>query len=99
MDDFEYMIGPSGEKEHPLVGNYSERGCHCGNRACRRFWLRAGLWGGVNFLLVGLIALLVGYLTPPRATLVEYQDNIEIVDHWAIIFNKRLEVSKLFSYK
>ncbi|XP_063244131.1 uncharacterized protein LOC134543156 [Bacillus rossius redtenbacheri] len=80
-DDFEYLMDPDKEQRH--------------QRCCRGFWFRAGVWSGVNLLLVGVIALLVGYLTPPRDMVVGYQDNLEILDRWAIAFNHRLELCRL----
>nr|CAD7257387.1 unnamed protein product [Timema shepardi] len=79
-DDFEYLVDPN-----------KVRRSHC----CKGFWFRAGVWGGVNLLLVGIIALLVGYLTPQRDMVVGYQDNLEILDRWAIAFNRRLELCRL----
>ncbi|KAJ8876427.1 hypothetical protein PR048_020872 [Dryococelus australis] len=81
-EDLEYLVDP--EKEGPRR-----------QRCCRGFWFRAGVWAGVNLLLVGMIALLVGYLTPPRDMVVGYHDNLEILDRWAIAFNHRLELCRL----
>lgn len=65
-----------------------------GKRRWRGFWFRVGMWVGINMLLLGLIALLVGYLTPPRQTIVGRKDNLEILDRWAIAFNHRLEICR-----
>ena len=80
-DDFEYAIDP-----------IKNRGCR---RCCRGFWFRAGLWGGINLILVGVITLLVGYLTPQREMVVGHHNNLEILDRSAIAFNRRLELCRL----
>uniref|UniRef100_A0A1B6CUW5 Neurensin-1 n=1 Tax=Clastoptera arizonana TaxID=38151 RepID=A0A1B6CUW5_9HEMI len=66
-----------------------------GKRRWKGCWFRTGLWVGVNLILLGLIALLVGHLTPVRNTIVGHQNNLEILDRWAIAFNRRLELCKL----
>lgn len=68
------------------------RGCR---KCCRGFWFRAGLWGGINLMLVGVITLLVGYLTPQREMIVGHHNNLEILDRTAIAFNRRLELCRL----
>lgn len=80
-DDFEYAVDP-----------IKNRGCR---RCCRGFWFRAGLWGGINLILVGVITLLVGYLTPQREMIVGHHNNLEILDRSAIAFNRRLELCRL----
>lgn len=80
-DDFEYAVDP-----------IKSRGCR---KCCRGFWFRAGLWGGINLILVGVITLLVGYLTPQREMIVGHHNNLEIVDRTAIAFNRRLELCRL----
>lgn len=62
---------------------------------CQGLWFRVGLWGGANLLLIGVIALLVGHLTPPRQTVVAFEDDLEVLDRWAIAFNHRLELCRL----
>ncbi|XP_022194660.2 uncharacterized protein LOC111052325 [Nilaparvata lugens] len=66
-----------------------------GKRRWRNLWFRIGLWGGINLLMLGIIALLVGHLTPPRETVVARLDNLEILDRWAITFNSRLQLCRL----
>lgn len=80
-DDFEYAVDP-----------IKNRGCR---KCCRGFWFRAGLWGGINLILVGVITLLVGYLTPQREMVVGHHNNLEILDRTAIAFNRRLELCRL----
>lgn len=66
-----------------------------GKRRWRDCWFRTGLWVGINLILLGVIALLVGHLTPARNTIVGHQENLEILDRWAIAFNRRLELCRL----
>jgi hypothetical protein len=80
-DDFEYAVDPT--KSHGFL------------KSCHGFWFRAGVWGGINLILVGVITLLVGYLTPQREMIVGHHNNLEIVDRTAIAFNRRLEVCRL----
>lgn len=80
-DDFEYTVDPM-----------KSRGCR---KCCHGFWFRAGLWGGINLILVGIITLLVGHLTPQREMIVGHHSNIEILDHTAVAFNHRLELCRL----
>jgi hypothetical protein len=79
-DDFEYTVDP---KSH---------GCR---QCCHGFVFRVALWGGINLILVGVITLLVGYLTPQREMIVGHHNNLEIVDRDAIAFNRRLEACRL----
>lgn len=72
-----------------------------GKRRWRGWWLRVALWLGVNLMLVGIIAMLVGHLTTPRQTVVDQQDNFTVLDRWAVTFNNRLVICQLagkFSY-
>lgn len=46
-------------------------------------------------MLVGVITLLVGYLTPQREMIVGHHNNLEILDRTAIAFNRRLELCRL----
>ncbi|XP_067009201.2 nucleolar protein dao-5 [Anabrus simplex] len=64
-------------------------------KCCKGFWFRAGLWSGINLMLIGLIALMVGYFTPQRKMVVAYHDELEILDRWAIAFNHRLDMCRL----
>lgn len=66
-----------------------------GKRRWRNCWFKVGLWGGINLLLLGIIALLVGHLTHPRETVVARVDNLEILDRSAIMFNSRLQLCRL----
>ncbi|XP_075225845.1 uncharacterized protein LOC142326990 isoform X2 [Lycorma delicatula] len=66
-----------------------------GKRRWRNCWFKVGLWGGINLLLLGIIALLVGHLTPPRETVVARVDNLEILDRSAMTFNSRLHLCRL----
>ncbi|XP_054285663.1 uncharacterized protein LOC129002114 [Macrosteles quadrilineatus] len=66
-----------------------------GKRRWRGCWLRVGLWVGVNLMLVGIIAMLVGHLTAPRDTVVHQQDHYTVLDSWAVTYNNRLIICQL----
>lgn len=65
-------------------------------RRCTSIWWKVFVWIGANFLVFGIIGVLVGYLVPQRPIVVgSYTDNIEIIDRGAISFNFNLDVCKL----
>lgn len=66
-----------------------------GKRRWRNWGLRVALWVGVNLMLLGVIALLVGHLTAPRQPIVHQQDNFTVLDRWAVAFNNRLVICQL----
>lgn len=79
-DDFHYMVEPVCVLEERWAVKV-------------RKWLRRGKWSGINLMLLGLIALAVGHLTPPRPTVVNQMGRmpmVRVVDNWAIDFNQRL---------
>ena len=70
---------------------------HPRRHRCTSIWWKVFVWIGANFLVFGIIGVLVGYLVPQRPIIVDtYPDrNIEIVDREAISFNFNLDVCKL----
>ena len=65
-------------------------------RRCTSIWWKVFVWIGANFLIFGIIGVLVGYLVPQRPIVVgSIADNIEIVDREAISFNFNLDICKL----
>ncbi|KAG8312986.1 uncharacterized protein LOC124354107 [Homalodisca vitripennis] len=66
-----------------------------GRRRWRGCWFRAGIWVGVNLMLLGIIAMLVGHLTPARETIVSQHENYTILDRWAVTYNNRLVICQL----
>jgi len=65
-------------------------------RLCTSIWWKVFVWIGANFLVFGIIGVLVGYLVPAKAVFVQSMaNNIEIVDKEAISFNFNLDVCKL----
>lgn len=65
-------------------------------RLCTSIWWKVFVWIGANFLVFGIIGVLVGYLVPAKTVFVESMaNNIEIVDKEAISFNFNLDVCKL----
>ena len=54
------------------------------------------MWIGANFLIFGIIGVLVGYLVPPRPVIVgKINERLTIVDRKADVFNFNLDVCKL----
>ena len=65
-------------------------------RRCTSIWWKVFVWIGANFLVFGIIGVLVGYLVPQKPIVVgSIADNIEIIDREAISFNFNLDVCKL----
>jgi len=65
-------------------------------RRCGSIWWKVFVWIGANFLVFGIIGVLVGYLVPMRPIIVgSLSENIEIVDREAISYNFNLDVCKL----
>lgn len=54
------------------------------------------MWIGANFLVFGVIGVLVGYLVPQRPVLAEdIGENIKIINKEAVPYNFNLDVCKL----
>lgn len=65
-------------------------------RRCTSIWWKVFVWIGANFLVFGVVGVLVGYLVPQRPIIVgAIGDNIKIMDKQAIPFNFNLDVCKL----
>lgn len=92
--DTHFYKDPSIYEEEEEFG-YLLRG-HSRRKRCTSIWWKVFVWIGANFLVFGIIGVLVGYLVPQRPIIVEAtEDNIEIVDRQAIAFNFNLDVCKL----
>ncbi|XP_077869894.1 neurensin-1-like, partial [Saccoglossus kowalevskii] len=64
-------------------------------RRCSPFWWKAAIWAGINLLILGTIALLIGYLVPQRKEILGYENDSVVIDDQAVTFNYRLDVAKL----
>ena len=54
------------------------------------------VWIGANFLVFGILGVLVGYLVPQKDIIVgSVDDHMDIIDRQAIRFNFNLDVCKL----
>jgi len=63
---------------------------------CHSIWWKIFVWIGVNFLIFGVIGVLVGYLVPPKTEIVgSSENNIEVLDTQALQFNENLDICKL----
>lgn len=78
-DDYEYLLHPGPRRR----------------RRCTSIWWKVFVWIGANFLVFGIIGVLVGYLVPQRPIIVGNIERIEIIDRDAISFNFNLDVCKL----
>ena len=82
-DDYAYLLNHGGARR----------------RRCTSIWWKIFVWIGANFLIFGIIGVLVGYMVHQRPIIVgSYEDrsqNIEIIDRGAISFNFNLDVCKL----
>ena len=79
-DDFRYLL-------NPRIGR---------GRRCTSIWWKVFVWIGANFLIFGIIGVLVGYLVPQRPIFAgTYDDKLEILDNQAVAFNFNLDVCKL----
>lgn len=65
-------------------------------RRCTSIWWKIFVWIGANFLVFGIIGVLVGYLVQEKDILVATVDkNIGVIDKEAITYNFNLNVCKL----
>lgn len=81
-DAFRYLLHPQ----------YPRRRRH----HCTSIWWKVFVWIGANFLVFGVIGVLVGYLVPQRPIIVgAIGDNIKIMDKQAIPYNFNLDICKL----
>jgi hypothetical protein len=78
-DDFRYLLNPR-----------LSRG-----RRCTSIWWKVFVWIGANFLIFGIIGVLIGYLVPPRPMFAVYNEQYDVLDNKAVAFNFNLDVCKL----
>ena len=65
-------------------------------RRCTSIWWKVFVWIGANFLVFGVIAVLVGYLVPHHPVIVEdLGPELKMVDKEAGPYNLNLDVCKL----
>lgn len=65
-------------------------------RRCTAVWWKVFVWIGANFLIFGIIGVLVGYLVPPKANPVDQiAPHLYIEDRSAMAFNFHLYLCKL----
>lgn len=65
-------------------------------RRCMSLWWKIGIWCGVNLIVLGLVAVIVGYLVSPRPVVIAaLADDLHIIDNSAIKFNANLDACKL----
>ncbi len=65
-------------------------------RRCTSIWWKVFVWIGANFLIFGIVGVLVGYLVPHRQVFLEkVEKNVAKVDPSAEEFNYKLDVCKL----
>lgn len=65
---------------------------------CTSIWWKVFVWIGANFLVFGIIGVLVGYLVPQRSIFkddLKLADDVKVLDRGAIEFNYTLYVFKL----
>ncbi|CAH1398143.1 unnamed protein product [Nezara viridula] len=58
-------------------------------------WEKACVWCGVPLLILGVVAVLVGQLTPVREAVVARRGSLAYLDRKAIAYNQRLELCRL----
>ena len=69
---------------------------HPRRNRCTSIWWKIFVWIGVNFLIFGIIGVLVGYLVPEREIILgSVSDNEDIFDKSALSYNFNLNVCKL----
>ncbi|XP_014662016.1 PREDICTED: neurensin-1-like [Priapulus caudatus] len=64
-------------------------------RRCGSIWWKIGLWSGVNLVVFGLVAILVGYLVPQRPEVVDHQGYYDAISKNALRYNTNLDIFKL----
>ena len=67
-------------------------------RRCTSVWWKVFVWIGANFLVFGIIGILVGYLLPQKPILIGKvvgTDNVYLEDQSALSYNYNLEICKL----
>jgi len=77
-----YLLAANGSRRH-----------RC---AAAAVWWKVFVWIGANFLVFGVVGVLVGYLVPQRPVFIgAIADNVEVIDRGAVSFNFNLDVCKL----
>jgi len=65
-------------------------------RRCTSVWWKVFVWIGANFLLFGVIGVLVGYLVPQKPIFIgKLTDHVYLEDRSALAYNFHLDVCKL----
>ncbi|KAK2154515.1 hypothetical protein LSH36_266g00002 [Paralvinella palmiformis] len=65
-------------------------------RRCASIWWKVFVWIGANFLVFGIIGVLVGYLVPQKPIFVgKVADHVYLEDRSALAYNFNLDVCKL----
>lgn len=63
--------------------------------SCAAHWWKAGVFVGVNILILAVLALLIGYLVEPKQEIVDYRADVAVVDQDNAAFNRKLDAAKL----
>ena len=77
------------EDEHYLLSPNPRR------KRCKSIWWKVFVWIGANFLIFGILGVLIGYLVPEHPVKVAAANNIEVYDTDALRFNYNLDICKL----
>jgi hypothetical protein len=65
-------------------------------RRCTSIWWKVFVWIGANFLIFGIIGVLVGYLVPQKPIFIgKLTDHVYLEDRTALAYNYNLDVCKL----
>jgi len=65
-------------------------------RRCTSIWWKVFVWIGANFLVFGIIGVLVGYLVPQKPVFIgKVADHVYLEDRSALAYNFNLDVCKL----
>lgn len=65
-------------------------------RRCTSIWWKVFVWIGANFLIFGIIGVLVGYLVPQKPIFIgKVADHVYLEDRSALAYNFNLDVCKL----
>ncbi|XP_013417041.1 LOW QUALITY PROTEIN: neurensin-1-like [Lingula anatina] len=62
---------------------------------CRSVWWKVFSWIGVSLLVIGLVGILVGYVTPKKAHIIEKDGETAVIDKDAIYYNYNFDAVKL----
>lgn len=56
---------------------------------------KGSLWLGINLLVFGVVLLMVGYLIPRKEPVIGHQQEMAIIDHAALDFNRNMDFCKV----